>query len=60
MLLLFKGQLSLQDILWGMPYKRLFEIKEAREQRLMEEEKEIEKMQKNQERADARNAILQK
>lgn len=59
MLLLFKGQLSLQDILWGLPYKRLYELKDRREARLLEEQKELDNMKVEQERKNIRKTILQ-
>ena len=59
MLLLFKGQLSLQDILWGLPYKRLYELKDCREARLLEEQKELDNMKVEQERKNIRKTILQ-
>lgn len=59
MLLLFKGQLSLQDILWGLPYKRLYELKDSREARLLEEQKELDNMKVEQERKNIRKTILQ-
>lgn len=58
MLMLFKGQLSLHDIMWGMPYKRLFELKDERQNRLLEEQQEIDKMADEQKRAEARSKIL--
>lgn len=58
MLLLFKGQLSLEDIM-SFPYKRLCELKESREHRMLEEQEEIEKMQVEQERQQIRNTIMQ-
>lgn len=58
MLLLFKGQLTLEDIC-TFPYKRLNELKIARETRLLEEQKEIDKMQQEQERQQIRNTIMQ-
>lgn len=58
MLLLFKGQLTLEDIC-TFSYKRLNELKIARETRLLEEQKEIDKMQQEQERQQIRNTIMQ-
>jgi hypothetical protein len=60
MLLLFKGQLSLHDIMWGMPYKRLFELKDERQNRLLEEQKELDNMYKEQRNEEVRNSILAK
>ena len=58
MLVLFKGQLTLGDIC-TFPYKRLNELKEARENRLLEEQKEMDKLQAEQERQQIRNTIMQ-
>ena len=39
----FKGQLTLHEILYGMSYKRLLELVEARSKRMIEEQKQLEK-----------------
>jgi len=41
---LFKGQLSYNEMMYGMPYKRLASIKEARVAQLLSESKEMEKL----------------
>ena len=56
--MLFKGQLSLHDIMWGLPYKRLYELKDERQNRLLEEQEEIDKMAEEQKRAETRSRIL--
>ena len=56
--MLFKGQLSLHDIMWGLPYKRLYELKDERQNRLLEEQEEINKMTEEQKRAETRSRIL--
>ena len=50
--------MTLEDIC-TFPYKRLNELKIARETRLLEEQKEIDKMQQEQERQQIRNTIMQ-
>lgn len=59
MLTLFKGQLSIDDIMYNIPYKELIELKSAREERLIAEHKELEDMEKSREQEDIRNRILQ-
>lgn len=58
MLQLFKGELSLEDIMWNLPKKRLYELREARRQALIEEKKELDRMQQEEERNNIRNRIL--
>ena len=58
MLTLFRGQLSLQEILWGLPYKRLYELKESRERKLIEENKDLERMAQEKQSTAIRNEIL--
>lgn len=58
MLSLFKGELTLEDIMWHLPKKRLFELREMRKQALREEQEEIERMQKDRQRSNIRNTIL--
>lgn len=43
----FKGQLSLNDILYGMSYKRLIELIEARSKRMVEEQKQMDAQMKH-------------
>lgn len=59
MLTLFKGQLSINDIMYRLPYKELIEIKNIREERLIKEHKELEQMEQAQEHEEIRNRILQ-
>lgn len=58
MLSLFKGELTLEDIMWHLPKKRLFELREARKKALKEEQEELQRMQNNQERMNIRNKII--
>lgn len=58
MLALFKGELTLNDILWGLPYKRLYELKETRERKLINENKELERMTHEKQSNAIRNEIL--
>ena len=51
-------QLSLQEILWGLPYKRLYELKESRERKLIEENKDLERMAQEKQSTAIRNEIL--
>jgi len=55
---LFKGELSLDDILYRLPYKRLYELKESRQEKLIKESKELEAMEKEHESENIRNRIL--
>ena len=59
MLTLFKGQLSINDIMYRLPYKELIEMKHIREERLIKEQKELEQMEQAQEHEEIRNRILQ-
>lgn len=59
MLSLFKGELSMTDIL-EMPYKRLLDLRSARERALIEERKQIDAQRVEAERQSARQRILQK
>ena len=58
MLSLFKGELSLYDIMYRLPYKRLYDLKESRQNKLIKESKEIEAMERQSESDDIRNRIL--
>ena len=58
MLALFKGELALNDILWGLPYKRLYELKESRERKLIKENKELERLAQEKQSNNIRNEIL--
>ena len=57
---LFKGELTLHDILWGMPKKRLFELRDARIEQLKEEQKANEDAMRDAERQNIRDTILRK
>lgn len=58
MLSLFKGELTLEDIMWHLPKKRLYELREARRKALKEEQDELERMQNERSRSNIRNTIL--
>ena len=57
---LFKGELSLTDILDVLPFRRLLELRSARVDRLIEEAKSDEEKQKDRQREMVRNRIMQK
>ena len=59
-LVLFKGELSLNDILYVLPFRRLLELRSARVDRLIEEAKSDEEKQKDRQREMVRNRIMQK
>lgn len=58
MLSLFKGELTLEDIMWNLPKKRLYELREERRKALKEEQDELERMQNERDRSNIRNKIL--
>lgn len=58
MLSMFKGELTLEDIMWHLPKKRLYELRDARKKALIEEQKELDAMRKEQDRANIRQTIL--
>lgn len=58
MLTVFKGELTLHDILWGLPKKRLMELRDVRRDRLIEEQKEMERMDMQNQSQAIRNQIL--
>lgn len=58
MLSLFKGELQLEDIMWNLPKKRLYELRDARRKALKEEQDELERMQNERDRSNIRNKIL--
>ena len=55
---MFKGELTLEDIMWHLPKKRLYELRDARKKALIEEQKELDAMRKEQDRANIRQTIL--
>jgi hypothetical protein len=55
---LFKGELSLNDILWGLPKKRLFELRDARVEQLKAEQEANDEAMKSMEQESIRNRIL--
>ena len=58
MLSMFKGELTLEDIMWHLPKKGLYELREARRKALKEEQDELERMQNERDRSNIRNKIL--
>lgn len=56
--MLFKGELSLTDILYNYPYKRLIELRDARMQRLIREQKELTQKEDLRQSAEIRKTIL--
>ena len=59
-LTLFKGELSLEDILHNLPTKRLIELRDARVNRLVEEQKQMMKEQNEMQRKALHDEILKK
>lgn len=57
-LALFKGELSYDDIVNKLVFRRLLELRSARVNRLMEEAQEVEKQQKERESESIRNQIV--
>lgn len=57
---MFKGELTLQDIMWGLPKKRLYELREVRRKNLLEEQKEMDRITAAQRSETIRNQILAK
>lgn len=60
MITLFKGQLSLDDILNKLPYKILSELRDRRQDALLREQKELEAMNEEAEKNKIRESILAK
>lgn len=58
MLSLFKGELSLQDILYGLPYKLMLELRDARIQQLEDQKKEMERLAREEEGKKVRHSIM--
>ena len=58
MLTLFKGELTLNDILHGLPKKRLIELRDSKLRALKEEHDEMDKLREKESREQARRAIL--
>ena len=55
---MFKGELTLEYIMWHLPKTRLYELRDARKKALIEEQKELDAMRKEQDRANIRQTIL--
>lgn len=60
MLSLFKGELSYNDIMFGMSRKHMMALRDARVRALIREQEEMEKERKKAEQERARNQILAK
>ena len=60
MLELFKGQATLKELMYDMPLKVSYRLREARVNRLIKEREAMDKGMKQQESANIRNAILAK
>jgi len=58
MLALFKGELSYHDIMWGIVFKHLIELRSARVTRLIDEQKTDEERRADRERERIRNQIM--
>lgn len=48
----------MNDILWGLPRKRLYELREIRREQLEKEREELDKMSRERNSAQIRNQIL--
>ena len=59
-LALFKGELSYEDIMYNIPKKRLFELRDVRIKRLSEEQKALDRQQKDAQNQMVRDSILKK
>jgi hypothetical protein len=57
-LALFKGELSYEDIMWGMPKKALLDLRDARVKRLSEEQKTLEEQQREVQRQAFRDQVM--
>jgi hypothetical protein len=57
---LFKGELSIEDIMDGMPKKRLLALRDARVERLQQEERALKQEQELQQKQAIRDTIMQK
>ena len=60
MLTLFKGELSLHDILHGLPYKLLLLLRDTRIQQLEEQKKEMDRVTKEEESRKVRQSIIKR
>jgi hypothetical protein len=60
MLTLFKGELSLKEFMWDMPYKDMIALRDARVEQLLNEKKESERAAEERQREAIRNNILAK
>lgn len=60
MLALFKGELTYSDIMWNIVFKQLIELRTARVERLMEEQKSDEERRSEMEKEKIRSRIMEK
>lgn len=58
MMVLFKGELTYNEMMYGMSKKKLFELRLARVNRLIEEQKELEAQRKAEESKQIRENIM--
>lgn len=58
MFTLFKGEMTLDDILNGLPYRMLIELRDTRIDRMKREHEEMEKEAKRREKAKIRGQIM--
>ena len=57
---MFKGELSIEDIMDRMPKKRLLALRDARVERLQQEERALKQEQELQQKQAIRDTIMQK
>lgn len=60
MLALFKGELTLNEIMWGLPKKRIIELRDTRRKQLIAEQKELDRITNERNSASIREQILSK
>ena len=60
MLTLFKGELSYNDFMYGMTYKDMLALRDARIKQILDEKKEQDRLAEERARENSRNAILAK
>lgn len=58
--MLFKGELTLNEIMWGLPKKRIIELRNMRRKYLKEEQEELDRMTREQNSNNIRDQILAK
>lgn len=60
MLALFKGELTLNEIMWGLHKKRIIELRDTRRKQLIAEQKELDRITNERNSASIREQILSK